>query len=896
MSILNAYLDAHDTQVVLVHRDDHGRRKERKLPAEWITYFRSEDLDAKTQRFIRSSAHVASVKKEDGGWLRVGWKGRHAREDITFNRLSPLVQLGVPMYEGDVDPVRRLIADVGLKIGKPRRVYLDIETDSRVPFSRKEEMRILSWALVDEERGSLLGILDEDTDASERALLDSLWAALDPYDQVVAWNGDNFDFPVLFARSEAAGITADARLWLWLDHLTLFKRMNTHSSESGEEKRSMKLENIAQATIGEGKEEVPAFVRDRFGDKSLGALAWQLWEAGGEFRRLLARYNLRDTELLQRIEKETGYIALFDTLCEVTYVFGDSRGLNPTFQMDGFMLRLGKERGHHFATKKYREVSEKFEGAWVLHPRCEGIETNVHVCDFASLYPSIILTFNMSPDTKRSVPVNGPIPEGCCRAPVSGIGFDVTVKGILTVALHEMIRLRKEWSDKKAAAPAGSPEAHDAERKSNAYKVAANSFYGVVGSPFSRFFDRSVAESVTTTGKWLLKLTIAAAERNGWVALYGDTDSCFIRGCTREEFAAFTRWCNEELYPPALKAQGCVDNFIKLAYEKEFSLLVMTTAKRYIGRFVHYKGSTPKPDAKPEIKGLEYKRGDASLLACQLQAQAIDLLVGGLKLSGDVPVPTKELEHFHAIISRMRTHVLEDPLSNAEVMLSKSVSKPLKDYVTKPKKDGTMASPPSHVQVALVLKGRGQEVSEGTRIEYVVTDGSVSPMKVIPAEDFTGSEMDRHHIWEADVFPATQKLLEAAFPDQDWVRWAKSRPPKPRGRRTKVLAGQEELPAVLSTTAVARVGGLGPQAPKVGAPSVPAARARPFHVRVAESLDPTETIARLADILRAHPGSRPVILTIVLQGGQEAVLDVAFTVSGSPALVTALAPLRATAA
>lgn len=779
-AVVHAYQED-EASLTLLSRGDDGRLVTRRVAAEYIVYLRNDDLDDEIRAFIRASPYVRGVRFE-GPWVRVGFAARALREDFCQHRASPIVQWGIPTYEGDVSPVLRYAVDNNLTIARPRRAYLDLETDSRVPFSRKEEMRILTWSVVDEQGRLQVGVLSADSDRAERVLLDELWAALGPYDQVVAWNGDGFDFPVLHARTQARGCRVDPRRWLWLDHLLLFKRMNLNAAESGDEKQSMRLGDIAQAILGDGKEESPPEVVARFGTKSLGALSWQLWEAGGVFRDILVRYNIKDTDLLRRIEDETGYIALLQTLCEVCHVFGDTHGLNPTHQMDGFMMRLGIERNQHFPTKHYRQGNTQFKGAFVMEPKCVGIERGVHVCDFASLYPSIILTWNMSPDTKAAgAPTGERRPTGICESPLTGVCFRTEERGILPQALEELIRMRKVWSERQAAEPPGTDAHHDARRRSMAYKVAANSFYGVVGSPFSRFFDREIAESITQNGVWLIQKTIEAAEARGMRAVYGDTDSVFVQGVSQDEFAAFVDWCNVDLYPRLLAEVGCTKNAVKLAYEKAFAVLVMPSAKKYVGRYLHYKGKAAAEDSKPEIKGLEYKRGDALQLARRLQSEVIDLLCGGLGIVKSIPTPTTALMHFHEAVARARDYVLNtDRLPIEQVKLSKALSRPLKEYAVKTKKDGTAASQPPHVMLAKVLAARGEDVSEGTRIEYIVTDGAVSPAVCMLADEYTGTEVDRYHLWESLVYPATQRLLEAAFPEEDWAALAKVRPPKPR--------------------------------------------------------------------------------------------------------------------
>ena len=132
--------------------------------------------------------------------------------------------------------------------------------------------------------------------------------------------------------------------------------------------------------------------------------------------------------------------------------------------------------------------------------------------------------------------------------------------------------------------------------------------------------------------------------------------------------------------------------------------------------------------------------------------------------------------------------MLDEPLSIDEIRQTKAISKPLDEYKNKQKKDGSLSADLAHVHIAKMLKARGADVSEGTRVEYIVTDASVSPMKVLPADDYTGCEVDRFYVWETQVFPPTMRVLEAAFPDEPWKDWHKVRPPKERAvRKKKVL-------------------------------------------------------------------------------------------------------------
>jgi len=853
LELVNAYQSGN--AIVLLSRDSSGRLVRQTERAEYVVYLDAAQVGEDFARDLSKSRFVKSFTRE-GKWIRLGWADRFIRDDMLFGRKgndprpSPFAERGIDTYEGDVHPVRRFIADHDVTIQKPRRGYFDLETDSRVPFSRKEEMRILSWAFEGADGVKRSAVLREDTHQAERDLLFEFFEVAGAYDQLLAWSGDGFDFPVLRARTEQRGLAVDLDRWLWLDHLLLFKKMNT-ASESGEEKQSMKLQNVAMALIGEGKDDFDA------------SKTYEAWAAGGSARERMLRYNEKDTALLPKIEAKTGSAAVFDAIADVTNTFPETRSLQTTVQMDGYMLRKGLLSGMHFPTKRYRDSlhgDEKYEGAYVMQPKAVGVEKDVHVADFASLYPFIILTWNMSPETKVNGPINGPIPAGMCRSPGrTRQSFRTDTKGILCDGLTEVLEHRKFWNAAKANAAPGTQAWFDADRRSTAYKTVANSFYGGIGSTFSRFFDKQIAESVTLNGQWLIQRTIEEAEKRGMFAIYADTDSLFVKNATRTAFEEFVAWCNKEFYPRIIAEQGCIENHTKLAYEKQFKRIVFCGAKKYAGVFAHYKGKEATADSKPEVKGLEYRRGDSLRMARNLQERAITKLI----VDGE-----ERPDAFREMLGEVMQRVLHDPLPIEEVQMSKAITKPLRDYVVKSKKDGTDAAIPPHVRVAKILEARGQDVNEGTKISYVVLDGDGGINAPIPAEDYTG-ELDRYYLWESLVYPPTQRLLQAAFPDADWRTALESiRPPKPRKGRQ---APQDQLGLAI---------------------------AKPLHPGEAEfawavlEAYGAGAIERLKELCGRHPGGKPLVVHVCLESGAVAVVATALKVSGSPAMLLELQALQ----
>ena len=429
---INGFVDNKD--LFLIYRDDRGQRMARRVPAEWSSFVRKADVPPELSRELRTSSFIAGVR-EDGEFLRILWQDEGWRRKA-HGREGFFAELGIETFEADVDPVRRFFSETGAQVGLPRRCYLDIETDSRVPpaIARQGKARVLCWSLSDDvgatkryARTVARGMLEQDTDDAERFLLEKLFEAIEPYDQVAAWFGDLFDFPVIKGRaSRVSAKVKDPRRWLWMDFAEVYDRMNRPAAESGDEKSSRALEFVGQETLGEGKGPFDA------------SKTWQAWEAGGEERARMMAYCDKDTTLLPRIEAKTGYLALNASVCEACRVFSDTDSATPTTFVDGFMLRMGVERGMRFRSnhRVLDEDRKKYAGAWCLEPQAFGIRKNVHVVDFSGMHPSIMQSWNMSPDTVApNVPVNGPIPPGFSRAPATRIGFRQDVPGLLPLAV-----------------------------------------------------------------------------------------------------------------------------------------------------------------------------------------------------------------------------------------------------------------------------------------------------------------------------------------------------------------------------------------------------------------------------------------------------------------------------
>src|SRR6185369_4160808 len=370
-----------------------------------------------------------------------------------------------------------------------------------------------------------------------------------------------------------------------------------------------------------------------------------------------------------------------------------------------------------------------------------------------SLYPTVIRTWNLGSETI----LDGPA-EGACKA-ANGHYFRTDQQSMLSMFCEEMMNGRDKYKKEMKKHPPGTPAWKDVERKSKAFKIANNSGFGVTGNPFFRLYDPRITDAIISGARVCLLTVEEAAVAANKDALYGDTDSLFVCGGTVAEFDDFVKRCNSDHLPKMLDTYGCRQDFrvIELAYEKQFARLVFplgkdgtASAKRYAGLYAHYGGKAATADSKPEIRGLEWMRTDSTRGARHMQRDAIEMILRGR-------VTSEEAEEW---VKRRRQLFFEGEVPLEDIVLSKGISRPLDAYKT--------VGP--HVRIASALAEAGEDIGEGTRISYVVTDGSVSPATVIPASEYKG-QFDRYHYWNKAYYSATLRVLAGAFPDRNWLRW-----------------------------------------------------------------------------------------------------------------------------
>jgi len=259
-------------------------------------------------------------------------------------------------------------------------------------------------------------------------------------------------------------------------------------------------------------------------------------------------YNVRDTELLEKLDKKLAHINLLNELrfiCNTSFDSVSSFG-----QIDSLMVSHLRNKGLASKNSDPHIVKEKYPGAFVFDPT-PGIYDWITDFDFASLYPSLIITYNIGVETivmkikdptlgydltynqdslpenieivfdplfeKRTMTVTkkqllDKIKEQKLVTTINGCLFKPHKSGLSTFGnvVDMLMSSRKEYKGKMFDAIEAKDEAKENfyYTRQLVYKVLANTLYGVVANKAFRFFDVSLAAAITLSGQEALKTSI----------------------------------------------------------------------------------------------------------------------------------------------------------------------------------------------------------------------------------------------------------------------------------------------------------------------------------------------------------------------------------------------------
>jgi len=143
--------------------------------------------------------------------------------------------------------------------------------------------------------------------------------------------------------------------------------------------------------------------------------------------------------------------------------------------------------------------------------------------DYRSLYPSIIVSHNISPETLNC---------DCCepKDEIMGNYFCKLKKGFIPEVLEKIMKERFTLKSKLKKLKSGSQEYQDMYTRQVALKYVLNATYGYLAYSGARWYCNECASAITGLGRKYITETIEAARKTGLNVIYSDTDSVLLQG------------------------------------------------------------------------------------------------------------------------------------------------------------------------------------------------------------------------------------------------------------------------------------------------------------------------------------------------------------------------------
>ncbi len=603
-----------------------------------------------------------------------------------------------------------------------------------IAFYSKDFKRVITYKEPEEKKDYYVIV------KSEYELFKKFEETIKEYDPdiLVGYNSNNFDLWYLYERAKVLNykftIGWDRKGFIYakkgedkkfritgIQHIDFYDFV-VHILGGQLQSTTYSLDEVAKELLGEGKIEI----------------SWEelykIWTSGKNVEKLL-EYNLKDAELTYKLFEKFKTI-LFELTRIVGQNLDDVAHMTYGQLVEWYLIRRSRDFNEIVPNRpKQEEVQRRkaitYKGAYVFEPK-PGLYTNVVVYDFRSLYPSIIILHNVSPDTLKCEHEE-------CKS--NGITVETSIGkwyvwfctkriGFIPSVLKEIFEERAELKRRLKTLPKDSEEYRLLDARQYSLKILANATYGYMGFPNARWYCLDCAAAITAWGRKYISFVAEEAKKRGFKIIYGDTDSIFIQVNNKEEALKFLEYINSKLKKPMeLELEDFYPRGIFVSKRTE---LLEGAKKKYA--LINEKGEI-------KLRGFETVRRDWAEIAKETQRKVIEILLK----EGDVE---KAIRYVQEVIDNLKKHKV--PVE--KLILYEQLRKPLEEY--------KVEAP--HVVAAKKLKQRGFPVGQGTVVSYIICKGGERIRdKVRLPDEVKPEDYDPEYYIEHQVIPAVEKIFEA---------------------------------------------------------------------------------------------------------------------------------------
>lgn len=629
-------------------------------------------------------------------------------------------------------------------------------------------------------------------------------------DAITGWNTDFFDMPYLTRRIDRELADGEfKKLSPWglvnerktvirnneeihyeivgiaqLDYLELYKKYTYTKQES------YRLDYIAGIELNDAKKENPG--------NSFKDFYTSYWN-------MFVDYNIHDVELVDKLEDKMRLIEL-----QLTMAYNAKINFEDVYSQvrmwDAIIYNHLRKKGVVIPTKTYSGKDTQFEGAYVKDPII-GLHKWVASFDLASLYPHLIMQYNISPETMTSEKISVSVDrllnkeidttyvkQRDLALTANGWTYTKKFKGFLPELMEKMYIDRSKFKKQMLAVQQeyeqDKSKKHllkDISRLNNlqmAMKIALNSAYGAIGNQYCRYFDIRMAEGITTSGqlsiRWManklnvfMNKTMKTEGKDYVVAI--DTDSIYLtletlvektcEGKTDEQKIKFMdKICNDVFMPFIDSGYKELADYMN-AYSQKMQMKrevladkgIWTAKKRYI---LNVHNSEGVQYAKPKIKvmGLEMVKSSTPAIIRDKLKDSIEVILKGNQA---------DLQNY---VTDFRKEF--DKLSVEQIAFPRGVNG-MKEYAGSPiYSKGTPIAVRgallfNHYTKKMGLDKKYQAIRDGDKIKFVYVrkpnpfqEDVIAFSQELPAEFNLRSYIDYDKMFEKVFTDALQSVIE----------------------------------------------------------------------------------------------------------------------------------------
>ena len=590
-------------------------------------------------------------------------------------------------------------------------------------------------------------------------------------DVITGWNTKFFDLPYLMNRIKfLVGDKVAQRMSPWslidkseivvrgrpqtyykllgicmLDYLDLYRWFIPTRQES------YRLDFIGELELGHGKHPNPYETFKEFYEQ--------------DFQKFVD-YNIQDVEIVDSLEDKLGLIDLSLTVAYESKVNYDDI-FSQVRVWDTLIANHLMKKNICVPPREEHQKDTKYEGAYVKDPAL-GMHDWIVSFDINSLYPHIIIQYNISPEkligtSPESVSVNKMLKkkvgldflktQDACLTP-NGAMFKRDSQGFLPEMMESMYKDRivfkkRMLKAKKQYQKTKTPELKKEISRCNniqwARKIALNSAYGAVGNQYFRYYDVRQAAGITTAGQFIIRFierkvndylnSILNTEKTDYIVA-SDTDSIYVRfkdlvehtckGKSNEQILNFLdKVCENKLEPfiaECFDELGDYSNAFKNAMVMKREVIadkgIWVAKKRYMLNVLDDEGVR---FAQPKLKlmGIEAVKSSTPQVCRVKIKEAIEVIM------------SKEQTDLHKLVAEFRKEFMKLPAEAIAFPRSCNNVKKYRDH-----SNIFIKGTPIHVKGALIYNYQIQKLGLKNKYPFIQEGDKIKFIKLVPANPF----------------------------------------------------------------------------------------------------------------------------------------------------------------